>query len=173
VPGHYDDKSGHYLYDTGAPATLKLPGGASIANVGVNSTESLLHRFLSDPIKQVNTLDLSRGWHNFDRVFFEIGKATLPPKSMSQLRNLVTLMRAYPTTRVKIGGYTDSTGTSKVNKILSEARARTAWASLVEMGLSPARIDTWGYGPHYAIAPNTAEEGRAMNRRLSVKVLVK
>ena len=106
-------------------------------------------------------------------MFFEIGKATLPPKSMSQLRNLVTLTRAYPTTRVKIGGYTDSTGISKANKILSEARSRTAWASLVEMGLSPARINARGYGLRYAIAPNTTEGGRAMNCRLSVKVLVK
>ena len=173
VPGRYDAKSGKYLYDTGAATTIKLPGGASIANVGVNSTESLLHRFLSDPAKQVDTLDLSRGWYNFDRVFFETGKATLTPESMSQLHNVVTLMRAYPTARVKIGGYTDSTGTHKVNKMLSEARARTAWASLVEMGISPARIDARGYGPRYGIAPNTTEEGRAMNRRLSVKVLAK
>ena len=173
VPGHFDAKTGNYIYDTGAPTTLKLPGGASITNVGVNSTESLLHRFLADPTKQVDTLDLSRGWCNFDRVFFETGKATLTSESMSQLRNVVTLMRAYPTARVKIGGYTDSTGTYKVNKMLSEARARTAWASLVEMGISPARIDARGYGPHYSIAPNSTELGRAMNRRLSVKVLVK
>lgn len=173
VPGHYDAKSGNYLYDTGTPTTLKLPGGASIAGVGVNSTESLLHRFLADPTQQVDTIDLSRGWYNFDRVFFETGKATLTPESMSQLRNVVALMRAYPTARVKIGGYTDSTGTYKVNKMLSEARARTAWASLVEMGISPARIDARGYGPRYGIAPNTTDVGRAMNRRLSVKVLEK
>ena len=173
MPGHYEAKSGNYVYDTGAPVTLKLPGGASIAGVGTNSTESLLQRFLSDPTKQVDTLDLSRGWYNFDRVFFETGKATLTPESLSQLRNVVTLMRAYPTAHVKIGGYTDSTGTYKVNKMLSEARARTAWASLVEMGISPTRIDARGYGPRYSIAPNTSEEGRAMNRRLSVKVLAK
>ena len=173
VPGHYEAKSGNYVYDTGAPVTLKLPGGASIAGVGTNSTESLLQRFLSDPTKQVDTIDLSRGWYNFDRVFFETGKATLTPESLSQLRNVVTLMRAYPTAHVKIGGYTDSTGTYKVNKMLSEARARTAWASLVEMGISPTRIDARGYGPRYSIAPNTSEEGRAMNRRLSVKVLAK
>ena len=173
VPGHYDARSGNYLYDTGVPTTLKLPGGTTIAGVGINSTESLLHGFLADPTRQVDTLDLSRGWYNFDRVFFETGKATLTPESTSQLRNIATLLRAYPTARVKIGGYTDSTGTYKVNKLLSEARARTAWASLVEMGISPARIDARGYGPRYSIGPNTTEEGRAMNRRLSVKVLAK
>ncbi|MDQ2772757.1 MAG: OmpA family protein [Bacteroidota bacterium] len=173
VPGHYDAKSGNYIYDTGAATTLQLPGGATITNVGVNSTESLLHRFLTDPTKQVDTLDLSRGWFNFDRVFFETGKATLTPESMAQLRNVVTLMRAYPKARIKVGGYTDSTGTYKVNRMLSEARARTAWASLVEMGISPARIDARGYGPRYGIAPNSSDEGRAKNRRLSVKVLEK
>ncbi len=173
VPGHYDAKSGNYLYDTGAATTMQLPGGATIGNVGVNSTESLLYRFLADPAKQVDTLDLSRGWYNFDRVFFETGKATLTPESIGQLRNIVTLLRAYPKARIKVGGYTDSTGTYKVNRMLSEARARTAWASLVEMGISPSRIDARGYGPRYGIAPNTSEEGRSKNRRLSVKVLMK
>ena len=82
-------------------------------------------------------------------------------------------MRSYPKARIKLGGYTDSTGTYKVNKLLSDARARTTWASLVEMGISSSRVDAHGYGPRYAIASNTNEEGRAQNRRLSVKVLQK
>ena len=173
VPGHYDVKSGNYLYDTGQPTTLKLPGGAVITGVGTNSTESYLHRFLNNPAVQVDTVDLTRGWYNFDRVFFDAGKATLTAESVNQLRNVATLLRAYPKARVKLGGYTDSTGTYKVNKLLSDARARTAWASLVEMGISPSRVDARGYGPRYSIAPNTSEAGRAQNRRLSVKVLQK
>ena len=173
MPGHYDAKTGTYLYDTGQPTTLKRPGGAVISGVGTNSTESYLHRFLNNPAVQVDTVDLTRGWFNFDRVFFDAGKATLTAESVSQLRNVATLLRAFPKARIKLGGYTDSTGTYKVNKQLSDARARTAWASLVEMGVSPSRVDARGYGPRYSIAPNTSEEGRAQNRRLSVKVLQK
>ena len=173
VPGHYDAKTGNYLYDTGPPTTLRLPGGATVAGVGSSSTENFLHQFLSDPAVHIDTIDLTKGWFNFDRVFFDAGKATLTAESVSQLRNVATLLRAYPQARIKLGGYTDSTGTYKVNKLLSDARARTAWASLVEMGISPGRIDARGYGPRYAIAPNTSEEGRAQNRRLSVKVLHK
>ncbi|MDB5267612.1 MAG: hypothetical protein JWP58_652 [Hymenobacter sp.] len=173
VPGHYDAKSGNYLYETGQPIALKLPGGGTVTNVGTNSTESYLFRFLSDPQVQVDSVDLTRGWYNFDRVYFEAGKATLTPESVSQLRNISALLRAYPQARVKLGGYTDDTGTYKVNKELSEARARTAWASLVEMGVSPSRLDARGYGPNYSIASNATEEGRAQNRRLSVKVLQK
>ena len=173
VPGRYDAKTGNYLYDTGQPTALKLPGGAVITGVGANSTESYLHRFLNNPAVQVDTMDLTRGWFNFDRVFFDAGKATLTTESVNQLRNVASLLRAYPKARIKLGGYTDSTGTYKVNKLLSDARARTAWASLVEIGISPSRVDAHGYGPRYAIASNTREEGRAQNRRLSVKVLQK
>jgi outer membrane protein OmpA-like peptidoglycan-associated protein len=173
VPGHFDAKTGNYFYETGQPTTLKLPSGGAITNVGASSTESYLFRFLSDPQVQVDTVDLTRGWYNFDRVYFEAGKATLTPESVSQLRNIATLLRAYPNVRIKLGGYTDDTGTYKVNKALSEARARTAWASLVEMGVSPSRLDARGYGPNYSIASNATEEGRAQNRRLSVKVLQK
>lgn len=173
VPGHFDAKSGNYIYETGTPTALKLPSGDVIQGVGVNSTESNLYRFLSDPKIQVDTLDLTRGWYNFDRVFFNTGKATLTQESVEQLRNIASILRAFPNTRIKLGGYTDSTGTGKVNRQLSEARARTAWATLVDMGISPRRMDARGYGPRYSIAPNTTEVGRAMNRRLSVKVLQK
>ncbi len=173
VPGHYDAQTGNYIYDTGATTTLRLANGGTIAGVGTNSTESNLYRFLSDSHMQVDTVDLTRGWYNFDRVYFEAGKATLTAESLRQLRNVATLLRAYPAARIKLGGYTDDTGTYKVNKALSEARARTAWASLVEMGVSPGRIDARGYGPNYSIASNATEGGRAMNRRLSVKVVQK
>ena len=173
VPGNYDAKTGNYVYDTGQPTKLKLAGGNVIDNVGVHSTESNLHRFLTDPTVHVDTVDLTRGWYNFDRVFFEAGKATLTAESLQQLRNVAALLLAYPRARVKLGGYTDATGTYQVNKQLSDGRAHTAWAALVEMGVSPGRIEARGYGPRYAIAPNTTEEGRAMNRRLSLKVLQK
>lgn len=173
TPGHYDAKTGNYIYETGTPTTLKLPGGGQISGVGQLSTESLLHHFITDASAQVDTVDLTKGWLNFDRVFFEPGKATLTADSKVQLGHIAQLLRAYPNVRIKIGGYTDSTGAYKVNRLLSEARAQAAWAALVEMGVGASRMDARGYGPRYAIAPNTSEEGRAQNRRLSIKVLQK
>ena len=173
LPGRFDTKTGNYIYETGQPTTLKLGNDKILSGVGVNSTESNLFRFLTNPQMQVDTVDLTKGWYNFDRVFFDLGKATLTGESLAQLRNIATVLQAYPKARIKLGGYTDSTGTYKANYQLSEARARAAWTSLVEMGISPDRIDARGYGPRYAIAPNTSEEGRAQNRRLSLKVLEK
>ena len=111
VSGCFDAKTGSHLYETGQPTTLRLPGGGAIASVGANSTESNLFRFLSDPQVQVGTVDLTRGWYNFDRVFFEAGKAKLTLTSISQLRNIATLLRAFPKACIKLSGYTDDTGT--------------------------------------------------------------
>ena len=83
VPGRYDAKPDNYLYDTGQPTALKLPGGAVITGVGANFTESYLHHFLNNPAVQVDTVDLTRGWFNFDRVFFDAGKATLTAESVN------------------------------------------------------------------------------------------
>jgi len=173
VSGRYDDKTRNYIYDTGALTELQLPDGKKITGVGINSTESLLYGFLADPAVKVDTEDLSQGWINLDRVFFERGKATLTKESMAQLKHIATIMKGYSTVRIKIGGYTDSTGTYKVNRLLSETRARTARTALVRMGVSSTRLEAQGYGSNYSISDNRTEEGRAMNRRLSVKVLAK
>ncbi len=173
VPGHFDAKTGDYIYETGQPTTLQLADGNAVAGVGLHSTESNLYRFITDPQMQIDTVDLTRGWYSFDRVYFDAGQATLTHESVAQLRNIAAILKAYPRARIKLSGYTDASGDFKINKALSEDRAHAAWYSLVGMGISPARIDARGYGPRYSIATNTTEEGRAMNRRLSVKVVEK
>jgi outer membrane protein OmpA-like peptidoglycan-associated protein len=132
-----------------------------------------LYRFLTDPAAQVDTIDRTHGWINFDRVFFEPGRATLTRESMKQLTHIARILKAYPKARIRIGGYTDSTGAYSLNRHLSEARARTAWSNLVEMGINPARLEARGYGPRYAVANNDTEIGRSQNRRLSLRVVNK
>ncbi|SDX42238.1 OmpA family protein [Hymenobacter psychrophilus] len=173
VDGHYDFKSGYYIYHTGAPTTLRLSNGQQLRGVGSQSTESQLHQFLNNPRQQVDTVDRTRGWISFDRVFFMTGQATLTSESRNQLKNIALMMQSYPQTRLRIGGYTDSVGTYQMNRELSEARARTAWTALVEMGVSPSRLEARGYGPNYPMASNLTPAGRAMNRRLSLRVVKK
>ncbi|WBA42580.1 OmpA family protein [Hymenobacter canadensis] len=173
IGGHYDAASGNYIYDTGTPTTLQLTNGRKLSGVGVNSIETKLHQFIADPKQQIDTVDRTKGWMSFDRVYFETGKATLTKESMQQLKNIALLLQSYPQTRIKLGGYTDSVGAYQMNRQLSEARARTAWAALVELGVSPARLEARGYGSNYPIASNTTPAGRAMNRRLSVRVINK
>ncbi|GAA4371604.1 OmpA family protein [Hymenobacter koreensis] len=172
APGRYDAASENYIYDTGKPVRLTLIDG-STQTVGVNSTENKLYHFLADASEQVDPVNRTKGWINFDRVYFDAKKATLTDESMGQLRNVASILKSFPDAHVKIGGYTDSTGNFMANLKLSEQRATAAMAALVDMGISASRIEMKGYGMKHAVASNETPVGRALNRRISVRVTKK
>ena len=170
--GRYDDASGNYIYDTGQPLILRLADGTT-QKVGANSTENRLYMFLADPAQQVDSINRTKGWINFDRVYFEPGATTLTDESFMQLRNVASILNTFPNSVVKIGGYTDSTGAPLKNFQLSEERAKTAMLAIAGMGVDINRVQAKGYGGKYFITPNTTAEGRALNRRISIRVLKK
>lgn len=169
VSGRYDAESGNFIYDPGRPITLVLADGSK-QTVGINSTESRLYAFLTNKNVQVDSVNRTKGWINFDRVYFDARKATLTDESRGQLRNIVSILRTFPNAHIKIGGYTDSTGVGLENLKLSQARADVAMMTLAEMGIDINRLETKGYGVKHNIFPNTTPTGRALNRRISLRV---
>ena len=170
--GRYDQDRDTYIYDTGRPIVLKLADGTT-QKVGANSTENRLYAFLATPSIQVDSVNRTKGWINFDRINFETGKAMLTPESALQLGNIASILATFPKAIVKIGGYTDSTGDALNNFQLSEARARAAMLTLAGMGVSPDRLQAKGYGAKYFVKPNNSPTGRALNRRVSIRVVSK
>ena len=75
---------------------------------------------------------------------------------------------------IEITGHTSSTGSRQLNQTLSERRAAVVAQYLREKGNVPAwRITTpAGYGETHPAADNGDSHGRAINRRVDVKVLV-
>ncbi|WP_345127437.1 OmpA family protein [Hymenobacter antarcticus] len=171
-PGRYDQDRDTYIYDTGRPITLTLADGTT-QKVGANSTENRLYTFLASPEVQVDSVNRTKGWINFDRINFETGKALLTPESALQLGNIASILNTFPRAIVKIGGYTDSTGEALVNYQLSEDRARAAMLTLAGMDVSADRLQAKGYGPKYFVRPNNTPAGRALNRRVSIRVVHK
>ena len=51
--------------------------------------------------------------------------------------------------------------------------ANSVVAQLETMGIAPNRLVAKGYGDHNPVADNSTEEGRALNRRISVLVTAK
>ncbi|WP_141106530.1 OmpA family protein [Hymenobacter gelipurpurascens] len=170
--GHYDLESDTYIYDTGQPTILQLADG-TVQKVGLNSTENRLYTFLADPGMQVDSVNRTKGWINCDRVYFDPGQATLTGDSQQQLRNIASILKTFPTAKVKFGGYTDSTGNALNNYKLSEERAKTAMLALGAMGVDINRVEAKGYGGKFFLTSNNSPEGRALNRRISVRVLKK
>ena len=69
-----------------------------------------------------------------------------------------------------IEGYTDSIGNAGYNQYLSERRAASAKAYLVNKGFDANRLETLGFGEKNPLTTNTTRAGRKDNRRVDVKL---
>jgi len=102
---------------------------------------------------------------------FAFDSAELTPEARGILDANAAVLERQSDIRVRIEGHTDSTGLEAYNQGLSERRAKAVEDFLISKGVSADRLETEGYGPSSPIAPNDTREGRAMNRRVELKVL--
>jgi outer membrane protein OmpA-like peptidoglycan-associated protein len=103
-------------------------------------------------------------------VLFDTGKADLNPGASRNLDQLVVFLTDHPERRVEIDGYTDNVGTDSYNLNLSERRADTVKAVLVNRGIDSTRIVARGYGKDFGIASNVDSGGRQLNRRVEIVI---
>lgn len=104
-------------------------------------------------------------------VEFEPGSATLTLAGQRVLDDLIPLLQTMGGRRFDVVGHTDSDGPREANLQLSQARADSVKAYLVQRGLPAASIQTAGAGPDRPVADNRSAEGRARNRRIEFRVL--
>ncbi|HSN32342.1 MAG TPA: OmpA family protein [Ideonella sp.] len=101
-------------------------------------------------------------------ISFDTGRADIKPELRSVLDAFAGGLKDDATTRVRIIGHTDSTGSDAINDPLSLQRARAVGTYLADRGIAPARIETEGRGSHQPVADNSTAEGRAKNRRVEI-----
>lgn len=114
---------------------------------------------------------LKNTWYNFDNVNFEFGKSdVITPESVGQLENLAAILKAYPESKIKIGGYTDRKGDDAANKKLSQDRADYIKRRLTDLGVGAQVIGAEGYGEQFATVAETAtDQEREADRRMAVR----
>jgi outer membrane protein OmpA-like peptidoglycan-associated protein len=105
-------------------------------------------------------------------ILFETGKSDLKPAAKTNLTEMAKIMKNYPENVLTINGYTDSTGSAKINETLSQKRAEAVKNHLVTSGLPATTISTIGMGPANPVADNSTTTGRQQNRRVEVVVTV-
>jgi OOP family OmpA-OmpF porin len=103
-------------------------------------------------------------------VNFEFDKAKLTPNAKTILDNVAEELKAYADITVELSGHTDALGSDDYNQRLSERRAASVKAYLVDAGIDGSRMTTVGHGESQPVADNETEEGRALNRRTELKV---
>ena len=107
-------------------------------------------------------------------VFFDTGKSTLSSDDKAALDKIAKDAASVPNYMIEIAGYASSTGTKALNQQLSDDRA-TAVANYLRISANvPMRriLVPAGYGATHAAAPNDTSEGRNLNQRVDVKVIV-
>lgn len=100
-----------------------------------------------------------------EEIEFGSASAAISAKSASLLDNLAREARAGPG-NIRIEGHTDSVGRSAFNRSLSDARAATVRAALIDRGIPAARLQSRGFGATRPVADNHTAAGRARNRRI-------
>lgn len=86
------------------------------------------------------------------------------------LNSVVTVLQEFDKTIVEVEGHTDSTGSWEHNMRLSENRASEVARYLENSGVINQRLVTTGKGPSNPLATNNNAEGRALNRRVEMRL---
>jgi len=161
------NSDGDFVYNVGEIEEVKLSNGSS-AKLG---KESQLWNFYNGVKNKNKSLLDNTNWFTIENLYFQTGSSDLKAESAEQLLNLAQIMNAYPDLKVKLGGYTDNTGSEEANRKLSSLRAQTAKLKLIEAGISADRIETEGFGSQFPVCPeNDTPECKAKNRRIDVRV---
>jgi OOP family OmpA-OmpF porin len=105
-------------------------------------------------------------------VLFATGSAVLKPEAKKELNGVMNEVKDFPGVQIVIEGHTDNVGSDVINKTLSEKRAK-AVSDYFETALKgkKMKINYYGYGAQYPIAPNETSAGREKNRRVELVVL--
>lgn len=166
------DAEGNFIYDFGEMLDVNLPSG-KILNVGGKSSEFKIFRYFSDPeMKIEGTNNNHIKWVTLDRVHFKTGSSEILENSEEQLANIASLMEEFPDAKIKIGGYTDSTGDENVNLKVSNDRANIVKGYLEKLGITENRMQAEGYGAqHFICEANDSDICKAKNRRVDIKVV--
>lgn len=101
-------------------------------------------------------------------VLFDTGKATLKPGVYATIDRLANALKENASRQVLIEGHTDSTGSPEFNQMLSQNRAQSVQAALMERGVPGNQISAVGKGQGFPVASNSTAAGRQQNRRVEL-----
>ncbi len=104
-------------------------------------------------------------------ISFDTGADTLIIGTEYLLQEAADTLNKHPQFRIEVAGHTDDVGDAAANEGLSERRAKTVHAFLIRYGVNEDRLTYRGYGESQPTADNSSAEGRAVNRRVELRLV--
>ncbi|MEO8235927.1 MAG: OmpA family protein [Flavobacterium sp.] len=104
-------------------------------------------------------------------ILFDTNRATFQQRTFVVLQAMTAILKEYPSSNFSIEGHTDADGKDTANQTLSENRAAAVKDYLISQGIDSARLTSTGFGESMPIASNKTKAGKALNRRVEVKVV--
>lgn len=103
-------------------------------------------------------------------ITFASGSAKVTNSFYPILNSVAVILKEFDKSTIDIIGFTDSSGNSTSNQVLSEERANSVTTYIIRSGVSHQRINAKGYGSRYPVASNTSVMGRSQNRRVEISI---
>ncbi len=162
------------------PAGLVVTSGSKPDYTGDSEASDLEHGQTVDVLLELAPLgkdseslagQLARnGEVDLHGIYFDTAKATLRPESETTLQQVLGVLTADPALRLVVAGHTDSEGEDGYNLGLSRQRAAAVMQWLTGKGIDAGRLSSEGLGESRPVADNGSEAGRALNRRVQLRV---
>lgn len=108
-------------------------------------------------------------------ILFDAGQADIRDDAKMFMQKIASILGKYKNCIIEIEGHTDNVpihnSRYESNLYLSTARATKVYEYVLEQAALKARnLKVAGYGDSRPVASNSTEEGRARNRRVSIKI---
>ncbi len=107
---------------------------------------------------------------NVSDVLFDFDSANLKPGAREKVARVASILHSHPDLKIEVEGHTDSVGSDQYNQRLSERRAESVRAGLVQQGVNREAVGTAGFGESRPVATNGTPEGRQQNRRVEIVI---
>ena len=119
----------------------------------------------------LDTRETARGLIvNLSDVLFDTASSSLKPGAREKLARVSGILVSHDGLQLAVEGHTDSVGTDAYNQGLSERRAESVRAYLVDQKFAAGSVGATGFGEGQPVATNDTASGRQQNRRVELVV---
>lgn len=150
--------NGEYSFEVECDKTYVIKGAKA------DYKDDLMEFTSSNQLDFVNQIDLKltplirMAQIVINPIFFDFDKWNIRADAKYELENIVDVMRNHPNMVIKIESHTDSRGSDRYNKKLSDKRAKSTRDYIISRGIDPTRIESAiGYGESQLL--NECEDG--------------